>query len=1118
MNILQRRKFIQQFAAVCGTGTLSACGGGEASAELDAGPTQHAARVKYPVPAPAPVPLPAPVPAPTPATAPIGTTIAQFVLRSPVAATMAPFCIGHAFKKGDVPAGTSVGASLADLQVVAKNRWPDGSLKLAIVSGVAPLAANTAFPVSLSVKLPVTRSNLTTGDLSATGITVAVGAGTYGSVQWTGRDWDTPFSTWVEGPVMSSWIYRKPVGNDKHLVVWLEVRVYLGGQVEVLPWIENGYLKVASPSNKQAVFSVALNGTERFSGSINLSSHCRTPLISGTATSHWLKADPAVTAKHDTGYLQSTGLVPSYGAKVPANAAVISGLPSSYVPLQQGSYPGGMGAGGYHPSIGLLPEWDVLYLTSDADAPFKAIQFNAYSAGRYGLHFRDESTQRPLKFSQWPTLSMGGGDNGVSGVGGSSVNDYVAIATGPVPPTWASSHHPSVAYLAYLVTGRFYFVEELQFVATANYLKQGNIQRQQSAGIFLSNAGANTVRGMGWAMRTLFQAACATPDEDLLFAEFMASVQSNINYLHARYVAKPNNPFGWVTPYSDYTGVGDGVYFDAAWMQDFVTAAFGHGLSLDLLMPAADASKLSQFFAWKARSIVGRFGGSGATEYLYRDAATYTIAVAPSDRPNFDDGTGPWFADWGGVYNATYAASSPGTRTAGPLRGAYFPDPTSYWGNLLPALSLAVEHSVPGAKEAYLRMTGESNWSEFQVASNTNPVWHVVPRATAVISVPSPVPEPVPSPNGLPAWVPPAGFFANVGTDTLLAAKPTGWPTSDSGGPFANWSGAAYASGFSTLGAFVVHGSGHLSRGTALWAGVWCFDLDTLKWVGRNVPSSPMLEGLTAINAFGESIDPLNAGHTYPPHTYDGMIYQPPSNGGGIKGALVRAGGAGTMNGGPMHRFDLSSASEPPKRVADGVGGTGFPASAVDILRNGFWYLSGNGNGPLKFYSFVDFSYRTFPAEYNQYGNQSLIYIPAPWDCLVGMGSADANGANFGVYVCPIVNDVPQGFQRINPTGTPPADNRAGGQWSTILSNIVSYEAGGSKQVHRLRPPSPSSLTTGTWAWSNETLAGQGGATPSRGIIDNGAWGRFLEVPAARCFIWCDSIGQPVQAWRLSGM
>ncbi|MFO1270290.1 MAG: hypothetical protein U1F50_01170 [Rubrivivax sp.] len=717
---------------------------------------------------------------------------------SPLANSAAPFCAGFAFRKGDVPAGQSVVSTLSNFQVSAKNTWPDGSLKLAIVAGRAPLEAGVPLAVDLRVSAASARAALDLAALKATGVAADVACGSYGTVSWAGTDWDAPFKAWIAGPEMSSWIYRKPVGSDPHLVAWLEVRLYAGGAVEVLPWIENGYLKVPGASSKSATFTFRLGGSQRFSQAIALASHCRTVLLSGSAVSHWYGTDPQVAVRHDASYLQSTGLVPSYRASVPASSSVITQLPATFTPLQQGSLPSAMGSAGYHPSIGLLPEWDVLYLVSSATAPCKAVQFNAYSAGRYGVHFRDENTHRPLRFSSWPNLCLAdGGTDNVASKGQSATGETTVASIGPVyPEQWEGTHHPSIGFTAYLVSGRWYFMEESQFVATLNYLKQGSTQRQGSAGIFKSFTGASTTRGMAWQNRSLLQAACITPDDDPLRAEFLASVQANVEFLHARYVAQPNNPFGWITPYTDYTepvsattGAGststavqipngtsgtDGwyigwtltiggqtrtvsaydatakvatvsspftvstasaaftiqnnAYFEASWQQDFVTGTFGYGIALEVAASDTVRRKLVEFFAWKAQSVIGRFGGTAAAEWLYRDAAPYTVAIALSDKPDFDTGTGPWYASWGAAYDATWKQyGSPGARTDGDLRGGYFPSSTSYWGNLQPALAYAVQHGVSGASAAYARMKGAANWPQLVSDMNSTPVWSVKP-------------------------------------------------------------------------------------------------------------------------------------------------------------------------------------------------------------------------------------------------------------------------------------------------------------------------------------------------------------------------------------------------------
>ena len=133
-------------------------------------------------------------------------------------------------------------------------------------------------------------------------------------------------------------------------------------------------------------------------------------LASGTTLTHWYRGDPQVSARHDTAYLMSTKLVPNYRSITPATSPLFTRLPANYIPLDQAGYPARMGQPAYHPSIGLLPEWDVAYLTTGADPrAWRGLIINAYCAGRYGIHFRDETTQRPLAFSSYPDLVMGAG-------------------------------------------------------------------------------------------------------------------------------------------------------------------------------------------------------------------------------------------------------------------------------------------------------------------------------------------------------------------------------------------------------------------------------------------------------------------------------------------------------------------------------------------------------------------------------------------------------------------------------------------------------------------------------------------------------------------------------------
>lgn len=673
---------------------------------------------------------------------PPASDVMGFTVRATSAQAQAPVALGFAFRRGDIPAGSGVVADTGELQVTARNTWPDGSLKFAQLVWRGAVGTSPT-EIRLGPGTAATGTALSLADLQATGVVASIGCGAFGTVTWSGTDWATPFepapgrTAWVSGPLMSSWIYRKPVGTDAHLVAWLEVRLYAGGAVEILPWIENGYLRVPAPTHKEATYTFSLGGTQRFSAAIRLLNRTRTVLVSGTALSYWLAANPDVTVRHATRYLMGTDLVPSYFAEVAPDAGVVANQVTSFAPLQQGNWPTGMGAAGSSPSIGLLPEWDVLYLTCPSDIPWKSLQFNAYSAGRYGIHYRDETTNRPANPQSYPTLCLPfNNTSGITACGSSSANNYCPDVPGGVtdatrPPYYQNTHTPSMGYLAYLVTGRWYHLETAQFHAVINWLKQSDVNRG-TGGILKTNAGACTVRGAAWSLRSLFQAATITPTWDPLQPVFVASVQANIDYLHARYVGNPSqNPFGFVTPYGDYTQNGDGILFEAPWMQDFHTGVIGYGVLLGLPITAAHQARLAAFFQWRGRNVVGRLQGTGATEWLYRDATPYVIAFGPSDTLDFDTGAGPWYPHWGAIYDATFAEAqaggSPGPRVEGDLRTGHPEDAESYWGNFQPAMAYAVRLGVAGAAAGYARVTATPAWSGLLLDYDRHPVWSVSP-------------------------------------------------------------------------------------------------------------------------------------------------------------------------------------------------------------------------------------------------------------------------------------------------------------------------------------------------------------------------------------------------------
>jgi hypothetical protein len=798
MTTNNRRDFIFKSTMLAASGVLTACGGGFGEDQAAAGSAASD---------PAAAAVPDTQIAATSVEVPNSTALPNAVFRLSPTSTLraAPYCLGYAFRQGDVPAGKVVTGDTGAIQVVPKNLWPDGSLKFAVIAGLADVTAGTDTKVGLLVSpAPATTPTpMKTAKLRATEIVATIGCGAFGIVTWSGADWDAPFDSWVSGPTMSSWIYRKPVGSDKHLVAWLEVRLWSSGAVEVLPWIENGYLKVAGPTNKSAAFTFALGKTQRMSAAIDLKHHQRTPLVSGTALSYWLSTAPGVTPLHDAAYLQASELVPTYSAVVPVGGSAISVLPSTFTPLQQARFNydnDSMPSPGYQSPIGLLPEHDVLHLvanSADRVKTYNSVIWHGFSAGRYGLHYRDEATQRPPAFSTYPTLVFADG-SGFKDTGASTTSTYTPTPTGGNAPTWDTSHSPSVGYMAYLLTGRFYFKEEVQFAAISNHFNVTDWVRGGGRnGVYTPRPGFTNASGIcvtavqtragAWWFRTLAQALAVTPDAgDPLRPELVATVEANCNYYHQVYVAQPNNPFGVVEePYPSYGNI-PGVCTIPGWQQDFFTAAWGMALSFDLPISSAAKTKMAAFFQWKAKSIVGRLDTSAG--WWYVNASPYVMPISTTVPPDYYGGTGPWYPNFKAAYDvmaANYVDS--GGAPFGTVEGTlamYFPEASqpSMWHNLQPALAYAVRHGAAGAQAAYDRMITASNWSAIGDVFNGRPVWSVKPAGVipAVPTIFAPV-QPAP-----PAWlagralnewheIPGANSAVNIPVNSPPLDKYCGW-------------------------------------------------------------------------------------------------------------------------------------------------------------------------------------------------------------------------------------------------------------------------------------------------------------------------------------------------------
>lgn len=842
---------------------------------------------------PAPTP-PAPTPpAPTPSPNPPGT-ITTFSLYPDTTASDAPFSFVLGLKEGDLLPGEELQFSGADVQYTPKNYWPDGSLKLAVVAGTSDVTADQYKTVSVIRGAKTTGTAINLAALKATGVQATMDCGTFGSVSWANSDWDTPVRTWVSGHRMSSWIYRKAVGSDAHLVAWLEVKCFAGGKVEILPWVENGYLKVAGPTNKNATFTFTVNGVVKFPATaLDIPHHCRTPLIKGTMVSHWHGTSFLVVPKQERNYLQNTNLVQTYSSELNLNewtGGPDEQLITSFEPFQRGSFANGMGEGGEHAGLGVQPGWEANYIVSGGRNAYKQMLWMGYSWGRYGIHYRDETTQKPIRFSQHERTGLYHSAITNAPADTYSFIEYLPENTGSFPQGYEHAHTPRAPLMAYMATGWYYFMEQAQFQATVNFLGLA-MSRDGTKGIILYMVLQS--RALAWTIRSLFDAACFTPEDDPLYAEFNTAVDHNAAFYYDRI----QGSFGMLPNNYNSEDMSRHQIGLQCFQVDFIVAAFGHGVSLRVGSNSTSRQKLKDFFFWNAQSTVGRLGPLNDATASPFSRATYQPYVLPGQYAQYPDGwqegdgvqvispaqagyeynvdfegkTGPYMANWGQIHANFFKNGYQNPLTT--IVGGYWGyTPLSGWGSLFMALGPALRHGVPGAAEGWLRIqtaTNKNGFIDSCVGRNSAKYaivggaydWNTDAQAPApgpTPTPPPPPPAPIPSPPPPPpvppeeylTYIPPAGQRANINLNSLNgnpAVDPETPPynkwwngyygSSIFGSASGAWNWAIQAPEYGVKGAIIFAGGGHGSS-TAQVAAI--FDINTRMWssvgAAQNLP------------------------------------------------------------------------------------------------------------------------------------------------------------------------------------------------------------------------------------------------------------------------------------------
>ena len=671
-------------------------------------------------------------------------------LNSTAGAGTCAWSVGHGFRKGD--AAASVSAAEETIQCDVRNRWSDGSVKFAVLSGVSSISGSKVLQLVSggSSSGPVVAESAILTALGSGDVSVSLG--TYGSVSLRSLVGNTSTSanvagrvrTTVSGPLMSEFHYFGiPSSGDAHLRVWLYVRAYSNNSFEVETVVENGWFNVAAPSTKVYTPSVNVAGTAVFSpgGSVSHLHHTRWSRVD------WVGRDPQLTPAHDVAYLRATRLVPNYGFTSPS-AGVLDALFQQINPApftERGDYAAGYSSGGDRDQIGVLPNWQALWCTTGDVRAYKSVIGNARVAYRFSNFYRDELTLRAPRmatnsaYAQRGLASSGTGESGQEDVGASLA--FVPATTGSFPSDQICDRDHSVQdyYLPYLISGRWPFMEAAQLKQMAYALFAGSTSRNYNDCRF----DGPEIRGRGWIMRDCALSLTITPDDDPFKSELQVVWANNMAYLRTTYAtpgATRYEPGGWV---GHYSATGDSAYsagnsppntywWDAPWVHWFNVAALA--LAKDVEVPATSqaASDHSVVFSHYAKICSGIAGDGSAGNYNYRRAAQYSLPVGGNGIGTALETPFGWGEVWTTMVTelalpALPAGTSLVTNSNVELSSGDFDCSVSNFGHLLAALALAANHDA-ACQVAYQRLAASSTWASRASAWNNVPKAGIVPR------------------------------------------------------------------------------------------------------------------------------------------------------------------------------------------------------------------------------------------------------------------------------------------------------------------------------------------------------------------------------------------------------
>ncbi len=676
--------------------------------------------------------------------------------------TNTPITFGHIFAKGDIPAGQSIQATLANdvslpIQVDKKASYDDGSLKHAVISAFIPqLDLDEKARIYLNTSstagddTPLNLSALLATDFDSV-ITIIENGTTYTASAADLLNTSAE-ELWLSGQTVSEWIVSAPMKDAQnnehpHLQARFNVRAYSGFEsVRVSAVVENNWSYEPNPTNFTYDLDISVAGeTVLQQSALEHYHHARFRRV------FWWGKEPRISANYKTSYLKATKSIPNYDPNVYMTEGALESMLDTWELnddlMQIGTLKADMPGTGGREDYGVLPGWTADYLISQDDRAKVVMLGNSEQAGTWSIHYRDKNTDLPLSIDDYPYCGLYGNTNDKFNSTAQRSEEFPACTNCYGDRAWAGetvnavswadlSHQPSIAFIPYMITGDYYHLEEQLFWTSYNFIQANPYYR----GLDKGYAGWDQTRGQAWSLRTLGQTAFIIPDDHPMKGYFKEKLDNNRDWYQANYVDNTEgyayaNDIGWIG-YSwngsfdlDKDGENDISYgLVSPWMNDFFTAAIGHVIELGF-------DNWNSVMQWQGRFPVGRLYGTDfcstmATSYMFtagdnRYGPFYSWEELYINTATIEVGAEVLDFQCGSAAMMSYLSDTTGYNfTEGMLYEKYLGSTKNYMTRYQGAVAYAVDNGVTNAQEAWDIFSNRDGATDF----TDNPRYAIIPR------------------------------------------------------------------------------------------------------------------------------------------------------------------------------------------------------------------------------------------------------------------------------------------------------------------------------------------------------------------------------------------------------